>query len=242
VDTPAELDIAGLRETYRRGQLSEGEVADEPLAQFRRWLGEAVSARVPEPNAMTLATASPDGVPAARVVLLKAVDEAGFVFYTNTGSAKAVQLLANPHAALVFCWLELERQVRVVGSVTAVDRISSASYFASRPRQSQLGAWASHQSTVVADRDELVRAEQQVSARFARRLSSSGRAARAGCTTGCVTATTGPGGWLSASLPETSAHPAAGPGTQSGPWALPPEPRGGDRMARRDESRGPRAG
>ncbi len=167
MDTPAELDIAGLRETYRRGQLSEGEVADEPLAQFRRWLGEAVSARVPEPNAMTLATASPDGVPAARVVLLKAVDEAGFVFYTNTGSAKAVQLLANPHAALVFCWLELERQVRVVGSVTAVDRISSASYFASRPRQSQLGAWASHQSTVVADRDELVRAEQQVSARFA---------------------------------------------------------------------------
>lgn len=160
------VDVAGLRETYRRGELAETEVDPDPIVQFTRWLADAVDARVPEPNAMTLATADTDGVPSARIVLLKDVGQAGLTFYTNYGSGKSTDLTANPRAALVFCWLDLERQVRVSGEVTAVDREQSAAYFASRPRASQLGAWASHQSSVVASRAELVAAETAAAHRF----------------------------------------------------------------------------
>ncbi len=161
-----QVDVAGLRETYRRGQLVETDVDADPVVQFSRWLADAVAARVPEPNAMTLATADADGVPSARVVLLKDVDQAGMTFYTNAGSAKGHDLAANPRAALVFCWLELERQVRVSGAVTPVARVQSAAYFASRPRASQLGAWASHQSSVVSSRGELEAAQTAAAERF----------------------------------------------------------------------------
>ncbi len=171
IDTgPAErMDVAALRETYRRGQLLESDVDGDPVAQFRVWLADAVTARVPEPNAMTLATADADGAPSARVVLLKDVDERGFVFYTNAASRKGTDLAANPRAALVFCWLELERQVRVTGDVAQVTRAESAAYFASRPRASQLGAWASNQSSVTAAREDLLAAERAAAERFAGR-------------------------------------------------------------------------
>lgn len=160
------VDPADLRETYRRGSLSERDLDPDPVAQFQRWLTDAVAARVPEPNAMTLATADADGAPSARVVLLKGVDERGFVLYTNAGSTKARQMAANPRAALVFCWLELERQVRVTGEVAPVERGESQTYFASRPRSSQLGAWASPQSSVVGSRAELEDAESAAARRF----------------------------------------------------------------------------
>jgi len=161
------VDVAALRQTYRRGQLLESEVTGDPIEQFRRWLADAIQARVPEPNAMTLATADGDGVPSARIVLLKEVDDRGFVFYTNAASRKGTDLAVNPRAALVFCWLELERQVRVAGDVTQVTRAESAAYFASRPRASQLGAWASNQSSVTASREDLVVAERAATERFA---------------------------------------------------------------------------
>lgn len=160
------VDVAGLRETYRRGRLAESDVDADPVVQFGRWLADAVAARVPEPNAMTLATADADGVPSARVVLLKDVDQAGMTFYTNAGSAKGRDLAVNPRAALVFCWLELERQVRVTGVVTPVARVRSAAYFAARPRASQLGAWASRQSSVVSSRGELEAAWTAAADRF----------------------------------------------------------------------------
>lgn len=161
------VDVAALRETYRRGELSESELDPDPVVQFDRWLADAVAADVPEPNAMTLATVDADGAPTARIVLLKAVDQRGFAFYTNAGSAKGRDLAANPRAALVFCWLELERQVRVTGRAEQVGRAESAAYFAVRPRASQLGAWASPQSSVVAGRAELVAAEHSAGERFA---------------------------------------------------------------------------
>ena len=118
--SPTRVDpelIRQLRQEYRRAGLSEDDAADEPFAQFARWFGEAVSGELREPNAMTVATATPDGVPSARIVLLKSWDERGFVFFTNYGSDKGGELAANPVAALVFYWPELERQVRIVGAV-----------------------------------------------------------------------------------------------------------------------------
>jgi pyridoxamine 5'-phosphate oxidase len=154
---PAPLeDPALLRSEYRRARLDEGDVAREPVAQFVRWFDEAVAARVPEPNAMTLATVEA-GAPSARVVLLKGVDDAGFVFFTNYGSRKGRALDADPRAALVFFWPELERQVRVEGDVQRVSVQESDAYFASRPRASQVGAWASPQSAPVPDRAALER-------------------------------------------------------------------------------------
>lgn len=158
-------DVAGLRVRYSRGRLDETAVAPDPLAQFRAWLADAVRAELPEPNAMTLATVDEAGHPAARTVLLKALDS-GFVFYTNLDSAKGTQLLGQPHAALVFCWLGLERQVTVRGPVAPVDRTESAAYFASRPHESQLGAWASAQSRVIGSRAEVEAKAAAVSDRF----------------------------------------------------------------------------
>lgn len=144
--------LAELRQEYARGALNKADVDPDPLQQFQRWLGEAITAQLPEPNAMTLATADPTGRPYARVVLLKECDAGGFVFYTNYRSDKGQQLAASPHAALVFLWLELERQVRVEGTVSKTSPAESEAYFRARPRESRLGALASRQSQVVASR------------------------------------------------------------------------------------------
>jgi pyridoxamine 5'-phosphate oxidase len=147
--------IARLRREYARAGLRESDAEEDPVEQFRRWFDEALAADLHEPNAMTLATATPDGRPSARVVLLKGFDERGFVFYTNYEGRKAVELESNPRAALVFYWGELERQVRVEGTVSRVSVEESDEYFASRPRGSRLGAWASEQSRVVDGRRTL---------------------------------------------------------------------------------------
>jgi pyridoxamine 5'-phosphate oxidase len=149
--------VARLREEYTRAGLKESDADPDPLEQFRGWFGEALAADLHEPNAMTLATATADGRPSARVVLLKGFDERGFVFYTNYGGRKSRELEANPRAALVFYWGELERQVRVEGRVSRVPDGESDAYFAGRPRGSQLGAWASEQSRPVRDRGALER-------------------------------------------------------------------------------------
>lgn len=159
--------IPSLRLTYARATLGEGDLAPDPVTQFRAWFEEARAARLGEANAMTLATATPDGVPSARIVLLKGVDERGFVFYTDYRSQKGADLEANPRAALVFHWPEVERQVRVSGGVERVSRPESEAYFASRPIGSRVGAWASHQSGVIAGRAELERQEAEAAARFA---------------------------------------------------------------------------
>lgn len=144
--------LAALRKEYRLHQLSEETVERDALRQFALWFDEALAAGETEPNAMTLATATADGRPSARIVLLKGVDGGGFVFFTNTASRKGEELSANAHAALVFFWPTLERQVRVEGRVEEVTRTESASYFAQRPRESQIGAWASDQSRIIPSR------------------------------------------------------------------------------------------
>jgi pyridoxamine 5'-phosphate oxidase len=135
--------------------LDEKLIDRDPIRQFQIWFNDAIAARLPLPEAMTLATATPDGKPSARMVLLKQVDNDGFVFYTNYRSAKAAQLDANPYAALVFYWAQLDRQVRVEGSVSKTSPEESRDYFRTRPRESQIGAWASEQSEVIAGRDVL---------------------------------------------------------------------------------------
>lgn len=135
--------------------LDEKEIDRDPIRQFQTWLDDAIAANIPLAEAMTLATSTPDGKPAARMVLLKQVDQNGFVFFTNYRSAKARQLDANPYAALVFYWNLLERQVRVEGSVVRTSAEESREYFQTRPRESQIGAWASEQSEVIDGRDVL---------------------------------------------------------------------------------------
>ncbi|HEY8106957.1 MAG TPA: pyridoxamine 5'-phosphate oxidase [Gemmatimonadales bacterium] len=149
------MSIADLRREYARARLDERDVDPDPLAQFRRWFDDAQRAELPEPTAMTLATATPDGIPSARIVLLKGADARGFTFFTDYRSRKGQELAANPHAALVFHWGELERQVRITGTVTRLSREQSEAYFRSRPRDSRLGAWGSHQSEVLAGREVL---------------------------------------------------------------------------------------
>jgi pyridoxamine 5'-phosphate oxidase len=135
--------------------LDEKTIDRDPIKQFQLWFNDAIAAKLPMPDAMTLATATPDGKPSARMVLLKQVDHDGFVFFTNYRSAKAEQLDANPFAALVFYWVQLDRQVRVEGSVTKTSEQESRDYFRTRPRESQIGAWASSQSQVISGRDVL---------------------------------------------------------------------------------------
>ncbi len=153
--------IANLRQDYTKETLNETDIDPNPFEQFRRWFDQAVNAELPEPNAMTIATASKDGIPAARIVLLKAVDDRGFTFFTNYNSNKGKELEANPQAALVFLWTELERQVRIVGTVEKISAEESDGYFYSRPHGSRLGAWASDQSEVIPNRDVL---EQKLAA------------------------------------------------------------------------------
>ncbi|PNW48612.1 UNVERIFIED_CONTAM: pyridoxamine 5'-phosphate oxidase [Euhalothece sp. KZN 001] len=158
-------NVAELRRNYTRAGLNETEADPNPFRQFQVWFEQALSAELPEPNAMTLATATPDGKPSARIVLLKGFDEKGFVFYTNYNSRKGEQLANNSYAALVFWWAELERQVRLEGQVEKVSTEESTAYFESRPFGSRLGAWASPQSQVIASRtvleEKLVALEQQ---------------------------------------------------------------------------------
>lgn len=155
-DSASRAYFEHLRESYTQGGLHEADLAPDPLAQFARWFDDAVRAGIREPNAMTLATAGEDGSPDARIVLLKDVANGGFSFFTNYGSAKGRQLAASSQAALVFFWATLERQVRIRGTVTQLSRAESEAYFRTRPRASQIGAWASRQSAVLAGRDELV--------------------------------------------------------------------------------------
>jgi pyridoxamine 5'-phosphate oxidase len=147
--------IADLRIDYTQQSLIETDVNPDPIVQFQTWFDAAVAAQLPEPNAMTIATSTPDGIPSARIVLLKAVDDRGFVFFTNYNSHKGQELLANPHAALVFLWTEQERQVRVQGRVEKIAPAESDEYYYSRPAGSRLGAWASNQSEVIPDRTVL---------------------------------------------------------------------------------------
>ena len=148
-DAPSLESIRRLRKEYALAGLSEGDAAPEPFAQFRRWFDEALHAELREPNAMTVATATREGTPSARIVLLKSWDERGFVFYTNYEGHKARELEENPRCALVFYWGELERQVRIEGRASRVSGEESDAYYASRPRGSRLGAWASEQSRPV---------------------------------------------------------------------------------------------
>jgi pyridoxamine 5'-phosphate oxidase len=172
VPAPAAADsiralAADMRQAYGQAGLSELDLAAGWVEQFARWFDQATgSGLLVEPNAMVLATATPDGRPSARTVLLKGYDQAGFVFFTNYDSRKGRELAANPHAALVFPWYPLFRQVIVAGRVCRVSRAETAEYFASRPRGSQLGAWASPQSTVLPGREPLEAAYDRLAARW----------------------------------------------------------------------------
>jgi pyridoxamine 5'-phosphate oxidase len=143
-------DFEQLRREYADRDLTS--LPADPLDGLRAWLDEAIAADLREPHAMVLATAAPDGRPAARAVLLKTLDERGLAFVTNLGSAKSVDLVANPQASALFVWLELERQIRVTGAVEPLDDAEADAYFAARPREAQLAAWASPQSSVIPDR------------------------------------------------------------------------------------------
>jgi pyridoxamine 5'-phosphate oxidase len=161
--------IQDLRQDYTKASLDESGVAPNPIQQFGKWFDEASSAEVEEPNAMMLATATDAGRPSARVVLLKGFDASGFSFYTNYESRKGSDIVSSPFAALTFWWKPLERQVRIEGRIDRVSADESDRYFAVRPRESQLGAWASHQSSVIESRNVLEQRLAQLEERFAGR-------------------------------------------------------------------------
>lgn len=160
------MKIADIRKDYALRRLDETDVDADPFRQFHAWLKEALAAEVPEPTAMTLATVDEDGNPSARIMLLKALDERGFVFYTNYQSRKGQELAVRPRAALAFFWKELERQVRVEGSVEPVSAAESEEYFASRPLGSRIGAWASTQSATIDSRQWLEARVQAAAAKY----------------------------------------------------------------------------
>jgi pyridoxamine 5'-phosphate oxidase len=161
------VSVADLRREYALARLDEKDVSRDPIAEFARWFAEAQAAEVEEPNAMVLATATPDGTPSARVVLLKGFDERGFVFFTDYRSRKGAELEANPRAALVLRWSELERQVRITGDATRTSAEESEAYYRSRPLGSRLGAWVSHQSQAIPSRDVLEAGLREIERRFA---------------------------------------------------------------------------
>ncbi|KAF1018173.1 MAG: pyridoxamine 5'-phosphate oxidase [Burkholderia sp.] len=158
--------LSNLRINYSRAALDEADIASDPMRQFDTWFKEARDAQLPEPNTMTLATVDPEGRPSARIVLIKGVDRRGFVFFTNYESRKGREIAHNPHAALLFYWIELERQVRIEGRIEKTSAVESDSYFASRPVGSRIGAWASEQSTVIADREVLEARERDCAVRY----------------------------------------------------------------------------
>lgn len=160
-------DLASIRKEYAHAQLDEKSMARDPLTQFQNWLAQALAADLPEPTAMNLATVSSHGRPSARTVLLKGVTETGFCFYTNYQSQKGRELDDHPFCALTFFWPELERQVRVEGTVARLSEQASEAYFQSRPRASQVGAWVSPQSTPLADRSILEQRLAEIEKRFA---------------------------------------------------------------------------
>ena len=164
---PADVpDMAAMRESYSLAGLSEADLAPDWLTQFRTWLAQTVAAGLPEPNAMVVATATPSGEPATRAVLAKAADDGGLVFYTNLTSDKSRDLLANPRAAATFPWIGLQRQVHFRGTVSPVSDEEARAYWARRPRASQIGGWASPQSTVLADRAALEVLQHQAEERY----------------------------------------------------------------------------
>jgi len=158
--------VANFRNEYISNGINESELKDNPIDQFEVWLNEAVKNKLREPNAMFLATATPDGKPSGRVVLLKGFDERGFIFYTNYGSRKAIELDKNNAASLTFLWLEIYKQVRVEGTVQRISDKESDQYFNSRPRESQIGAWASDQSQPIANRNVLERKMEALEKQF----------------------------------------------------------------------------
>jgi pyridoxamine 5'-phosphate oxidase len=160
------MDIAALRKSYERDALDENAADADPLHQFERWMQQALEGQLPEPNAMTLATVGADGRPSTRVVLIKGFDARGIVWYTNYDSRKGRELAAHPFAALQFHWVELERVVRIEGRVERTSEAESDAYYASRPLDSRIGAWASPQSQVIPSRATLVANAAQVSARY----------------------------------------------------------------------------
>ena len=159
--------IADLRKSYERAELDENAAAERPLAQFETWLQQAIDAQLPEPNAMTLATVGADGRPSTRIVLIKGVDERGIVWYSNFNSRKGQELAGNPMGALQFHWVELERVVRIEGPVEHVSAAEADAYYASRPLDSRIGAWASPQSQVIPSRGVLVAQAARYAAQFA---------------------------------------------------------------------------
>jgi pyridoxamine 5'-phosphate oxidase len=159
-------EIASLRRNYSLKGLTESTVDPNPVAQFSQWFNEILKSEVKEPNAMVLATSSLKGIPSIRTVLLKKFDEAGFVFFTNYESHKAKDLMENPNAEILFLWLELERQVRIRGTVKKVSLKDSEEYFQSRPVESQIGAWASKQSSVIPNREFLEQKFEKISERY----------------------------------------------------------------------------
>ncbi|MCI0700121.1 MAG: pyridoxamine 5'-phosphate oxidase [Planctomycetia bacterium] len=158
--------LADLRKDYSTGGLSEADAGDDPFALFHKWLGQALAAELTDPNAMILATCTPDGIPSARAVLLKALDDRGFTFFTNYDSRKGREMATNPRVALVFLWHQLERQVRVEGTVEIVTAEESDDYFAHRPLGSRLGSWASPQSAVIPDRAFLEARHAELMAKY----------------------------------------------------------------------------
>ena len=163
---PTNLDLANLRRDYRQHGLLESDLDADPVTQFGKWLAEAVEHELMEPNAMTLSTVDADGQPWSRTVLLKACDTRGFIFFTNYEGAKARQLANNPRCALTFWWAPHERQVNVTGHVERIPRAETEAYFATRPAGSRIGAWASKQSEIIASREPLERAFEEMRARL----------------------------------------------------------------------------
>ncbi len=164
------MDLSDLRKEYDWGGLSSRDLAEDPFQQFDRWFQQAIEAHVPEPSAMTLATADASGAPSARTVLLKSVDANGFTFFTNYQSRKGRELDENPRAALNFYWPQVERQICVRGTIRRLSREASEAYFRSRPRGNQIGAWVSKQSSVIPNRESLERKLEAIEKQFSEGL------------------------------------------------------------------------
>ncbi len=165
--TPVSKDLADLRREYRIKPLRRPNLDSDPFQQFDNWFQEALTVEAMDANAMSLATVSTDGQPSQRTVLLKYYDETGFVFYTNLGSRKAKEIAANPKVSLLFYWHELHRQVKIVGTAETISAAENVRYFMRRPRDSQLGAWVSHQSSIISARSVLENTFEQMKEKFA---------------------------------------------------------------------------
>ena len=163
------MSIADMRRQYSQGHLTDNDLTDHPADLFKQWLGAAIEAGIPDPTAMTVATVDADGQPSQRIVLLKDYDHEGFVFYTNLGSRKAKELSENPRISLHFPWFFMERQVRICGTAQKLTTAQNAKYFLSRPKDSQLAAWASQQSQPISSRELLMTQVHQMKEKFAKK-------------------------------------------------------------------------